>query len=118
MRLRQRGAGMLIVVLLVLTWPPSPCIVAASQSGGDIQGSDANADSMQALFLAETGVERALKRFATGTACRAPALASRTITDLSTIGLGTTATRSHCGNGLTTDFAGAALLADAVPHRR
>jgi hypothetical protein len=107
MRARQRGAGLLIVVLLVLTVAAFAVLVAASQSGGDIHATDANADSLQALFLAETGVERALKRFATGTACNALA---ETITDLSTIGLGTTGYSITLSNGVTTDFAGAALL--------
>ena len=109
MKLRQRGAAMLVVVLLVLTVAAFAVIVAASQSGGDIHGSDANADGMQALFLAESGIERALKRFATGTACGAGL--SETITDLSTIGLGTTSHRIVIGTGETTDFAGVALPA-------
>jgi len=84
MRLRQRGVGMLVVVLLVLIVAAFAVIVAASQSGGDIYGSDANADGLQAMLLAETGIERALKRFATGTACNA--LGPETINDLTTIG--------------------------------
>jgi hypothetical protein len=92
-------------------------IVAANQSGGDVQGSDANADSLQALFLAESGVERQLKRFATGTACASlgdnpatgPVEATHAIVDLSTIGLGTTAYSITLSNGLPTDFGGAAL---------
>jgi hypothetical protein len=109
MRIRQRGAGLLIVVLLLVTVAAFAVIVAASQSGGDIYGSDANADGMQALYLAESGIERALKRFATGTACDV-ALAE-TITDLSTVGLGTTTHQIVIGTGLTTDFAGVALPA-------
>lgn len=109
MRMRQRGVGLLIPVLLVVTVAAFAVIVAASQSAGDIHGSDANADAQQALFVAETGLERALKRFATGTACDG-ALAE-TITDLGTIGLGTTAYRITIAAGLTTDLAGAALPA-------
>jgi hypothetical protein len=109
MRAGQRGAGLLIPVLLVVTVAAFAVIVAASQSGGDIQGTDANADSLQALLVAETGIERALKRFATGTACGGAL--TEAITDLSTIGLGTTAYRIDIGAGLTTDFAGAALPA-------
>jgi hypothetical protein len=107
MRLRQRGIGMLVVVLLVLTVAAFAVVVAASQSGGDVHGSDANADGMQALFLAEAGIERALKRFATGTAC--DGTLAQTITDLSTIGLGTTTHQIVIGTPLTTDFAGVAL---------
>ena len=109
MKLRQRGAAMLVVVLLVLTVAAFAVIVAASQSGGDIHGSDANADGMQALFLAESGIERALKRFATGTACGAGL--AETINDLTTIGLGNGTHRVVIGAGLTTDFAGVALPA-------
>ena len=108
MRLRQCGLGMLVVVLLVLTVAAFAVIVAASQSGGDVHSSDANADSAQALFLAESGIERALKRFATGTACNA---LNETLTDLSTIGLGTTSHQIVIGAGLSTDFAGTALAA-------
>lgn len=109
MKIRQRGAGLLIVVLLLVTVAAFAVIIAASQAGGDIYGSDANADGMQALFLAESGVERALKRFATGTACGAGL--GETITDLSTLGLGTTTHSIVIGTGLTTDFAGVALPA-------
>ena len=119
MSLRQRGLGMLVVVLLVLTVAAFAVIVAASHSGGDVHGSDANADGLQALFLAESGVERALKRFATGTACASlgdnpatgPVEATHTVTDLSTIGLGLTGYSITFSNGLATDFAGAALPA-------
>jgi hypothetical protein len=109
MRTGQSGAGLLIPVVLVVTVAAFAVVVAASQSGADIQGSDANAESLQALFVAETGVERALKRFATGTACGG-ALAEA-ITDLSTIGLGMTAYRITIGAGLTTDFSAANLTA-------
>jgi hypothetical protein len=109
MRARERGAGLLIPVVLVLTVAAFAVIVAASQSRSDIHGSDANADALQALYLAEAGVERALKRFATGTACDAGL--AETISDLSTIGLGSTAFRITIGTALTTDFAGAALVA-------
>jgi hypothetical protein len=109
MRARQRGVGLLIPVVLVVTVAAFAVIVAASQSGGDIQGTDANADSLQALLVAESGIERALKRFATGTACGGAL--TEAITNLSTIGLGTTAYRINIGAGLATDFSGAPLPA-------
>ena len=108
MKARQSGLGMLVVVLLLLTVAAFAVIVAASQSGGDVHGSDANADSAQALFLAESGIERALKRFATGTACGA---LNETVTNLTTIGLGTTTHQIAIGAGFATDFAGTALAA-------
>lgn len=104
MRPRERGASLLIPVMLVITVAAFAVIVAASQSGADAYGSSAQADSVEALLLAETGLERAIKRFATGTACGA---LGETITDLASLGLGgRTITVS---NGLSTDFAGAAL---------
>lgn len=108
MRTGQRGAGLLIPVLLIVTVAAFAVIVTASQSGSDIQSTDANADSIQALYLAETGVERALKRFATGTACGV--LLAQTITDLSTFGLGLTAYTITIGAGLLTDFSGVTAL--------
>lgn len=117
MRARQHGAGLLMAVLLILTVAAFAVLVAASQSGGDIQATDANVDSLQALYLAESGIERQLKRFAQGAVCTAlgdnpatgPVEATHAITDFSTIGLGTTAYSITLVNGVMTDFAGAAL---------
>lgn len=107
--MRHKGAALLVPVLILITVAAFAVVVAASQSGGDIQASDANADGLQALYLADTGLERALKRFATGTACGAAL--GETLTNLATIGLGTTTHRIVIGAGLTSDFAGAALPA-------
>jgi hypothetical protein len=111
MKARQRGASLLIPVLLVIIVGAFAVIVAASQSGSDVQGSDANADSIEALFLAETGIERAIRRFAAGSACSAAGL-SETVTDLSTIGItsGRTITIT-AGPNSGTDFTAAALTA-------
>ena len=108
MRARARGAGLLIAVLLIVTVAAFAVIIGASQSGGDIQGNDALADSIEALYLAESGVERALKRYATGVAncgAVAPTLAE-VITDLNQLGLGAVSGRTiTILEGLTTDFA-------------
>lgn len=110
MKFGQLGASLLIPVLLLVTAGAFAVIVAASQSGGDIQGTDAQADSIEALYLAETGVERATRRFFTGTACNA---LTETVTDLSTIGFQGTgrsiAITSGASSGL--DFGGTALAA-------
>jgi hypothetical protein len=106
MRPAQSGASLLIPVLLLITVAAFGAIVAARQSGSDIQNTDALADSVEALYLAETGVERALKRYATGTACGAAL--GETITNLASIG-GATGRSITVGTGLTTDFSGAAL---------
>ena len=104
MRARARGAGLLIVVLLIVTVAAFAVVVGASRSGGDIQGNDALADSIEALYLAESGVERALKRYATGAAA-CGALGEPPITDLNQLGLGAVSGRTiTILDGLTTDF--------------
>jgi hypothetical protein len=111
MSARQRGASLLIPVLLVITAGAFAVIVAASQSGGDIQGADAQADSIEALFLAETGIERAARRFLAGSPCSAAGLGEN-LADLTSIGIasGRTITISAGANS-SLDFSGAALAA-------
>lgn len=112
MRSRQRGAGLLVAVILIVTVAAFAVIVAASQSAGDVRGNDLQADSVQALYLAETGVERALKRFATGTGCAALAEAIGDLASLQTTG-GTITIIA----GLATDFSGAALVSSQTQCR-
>ena len=106
---RERGASLLIPVILILTAGAFAVVVAASQSGGDIEGSEAQADSMEALFLAETGVERATRRFLAGVACNA---LGETLSNLAEIGIpsGRSITIS-AGPNSATDFSGAVLPA-------
>jgi len=107
MKAQQSGAGLLLPVILVITVAAFAVMVAATQSGSDVQGSDAHADSVEALYLAETGVERALKRFASGVAaCGALA---QSITDLTQIGIASGRTIDILA-GLTTAFDGVTLL--------
>lgn len=106
MKCRQRGAALLVAVILIVTVAAFAVIVAASQSTGDVRGNDLHADSVQALLLAETGVERALKRYATGTGCAALA---EVIGDLAS--LQTTGGTINILAGLTTDFNSVALVA-------
>jgi hypothetical protein len=108
----QRGASLLIPVLLVIIVAAFGVMVAANQSGSDIHGTDVQADSVEALLLAETGMERAIKRFATGTACNA---LGETITDLSALGL--TGRTIAISNGLSTDFSGTALQSASTQCR-
>jgi len=113
MKSRQRGAGLLVAVILIVTVAAFAVIVAASQSGGDVRSNDMHADSVQALLLAETGVERALKRYATGIGCAA--LAEAAIGDLSSLQMagGTI----NILAGLTTDFGGVAFVATQTQCR-
>jgi hypothetical protein len=112
MRARQRGAGLLVAVILVVTIAAFAVIVAASQSGGDARAADLHADSVQALYLAETGVERALKRYATGTACTALAEVINDLSSLQTSGATITIL-----DGLTTDFNDVAFVATQTQCR-
>jgi len=112
MRALQRGAGLLVAVILIVTVAAFAVIVAAGQSGGDVRGNDMHADSLQALYLAETGVERALRRFATGTACAGLA---EVINDLASLQMA--GGRIDILAGLTTDFSGAALVASQTQCR-
>ena len=108
----ERGASLLIPVILILTAGAFATVVAANQSGGDIAGSEAQADSTEALFLAETGVERAMRRFLAGQPCTAAGLAQPPITDLSSLGIATGRSITiTAGASSGTDFAGAALPA-------
>jgi len=111
MRLRERGASLLIPVLLVITVGAFAVVVAATQSGSDIQGTEAQADSTEALFLAETGIERATRRFLGGSACNAGGLGEN-LANLATIGIASG--RSiviTAGPASVNDFSGAALPA-------
>jgi len=112
MRMRERGASLLIPVVVVVTVGAFAVIVAARQSGADIYGTDAQADSVEALLLAETGVERALRRFFGGAACSNAGL-SENLTDLTSIGLGTSGRSISVTAGANSDldFGGAALPA-------
>jgi len=108
---RERGASLLIPVLLVITVGAFAVVVAAGQSGADIQGTNAQADSTEALFLAETGVERATRRFLAGSACSAAGL-SENLANLATIGIASGRTIAiTAGTNSDLDFAGAALPA-------
>jgi hypothetical protein len=107
----QRGASLLIPALLLLTVGAFAVVVAATQAGADIQGTDAQAEASEALFLAETGVERAVRRFLAGSACSAAGLGEN-IADLSTIGLASGRTLAiSAGANSGNDFAGTALAA-------
>lgn len=115
MRSRARGAALLVAVILIVTVAAFAVVVAASQTGSDVQGNDAHADSVEALFLAEAGVERALKRYATEAAACDATLAE-TLTDLAQLGIASGRTISILA-GLATDFNGAALAATRTQCR-
>jgi hypothetical protein len=111
MNAHQRGASLLIPVLLLVTVGAFAVVVAVSQSGADIHGTDAQADATEALFLAESGIERAARRFLAGSACSNAGL-SENLANLATIGFGANRTITiTAGASSGQDFAGAALPA-------
>lgn len=111
MRARQGGASLLIPVLLLLTVGAFAVVVAVSQSGADIHGTDAQSDATEALFLAETGIERAARRFLAGSACSNAGL-SENLANLTTIGFAASRTITiTAGANSVQNFAGAALPA-------
>lgn len=67
----QRGIGLLLTVLLILAVAAFAVLVATSFSGSSVRDTAAQNDSTEAVYLAETAIERALKLFAAGTPCGA-----------------------------------------------
>jgi hypothetical protein len=111
MSCRQRGASLLVPVLLIVTAGAFAVIVAAGQSGGDIHGTDAQAEATEALFLAETGLQRATRRFLAGSACSAAGL-SENLANLATIGIASgRAITITAGANSVRDFGGVLLPA-------
>ncbi len=70
---RQRGAGLLVAALFLLLVIALIGSVSLRLAGTDIADTSLQNNSVEALFLAESGVERALQRLAAGTACAAVA---------------------------------------------
>lgn len=64
----QRGVALLVAVMLLLAVAAIGAIVAGSLSSSEVTDSHYQGASVEALFAAETGVERALKRFSSGNA--------------------------------------------------
>lgn len=65
----QRGAATAMVALFLLVMVAFALLVALTMGASDITDSAAHDDAVEALFLAESGLERASKRFADGTRC-------------------------------------------------
>jgi hypothetical protein len=73
---KQRGAAALITVLFLLIVVAFAVLVSLTMSGSDVSDSTSQHNSIQALFLAESGVERAAALITTGgaAACSATGL--------------------------------------------
>ena len=76
---RSRGMATVTLVLLLLVVITFALALAQKMAGSDITDSAGQDDAVDALFLAESGLERAAKRFADGSACTTAALAEPAI---------------------------------------
>lgn len=68
---RQRGAAMVIGAVFLIVAVLVYGLVALRMAGTSVTDSALVADAAEALFLAESGLERAAQRLANGTACSA-----------------------------------------------
>ena len=75
----SRGVATVTLVLLLLVVITFALALAQKMAGSDITDSAGQDDAVDALFLAESGLERAAKRFADGSACTTAALAEPAI---------------------------------------
>ncbi len=66
---REQGMATLMAVLFLLIVIAFAVLVATSMSGSDITDTSLGQSGVSALFLAESGVERAAARYVAGTAC-------------------------------------------------
>jgi hypothetical protein len=65
---RERGAALLIAVLIIFSIAVFGAIITSSMSASDITDTAAQGAAIEAHFAAETGIERALKQLASGAA--------------------------------------------------
>ncbi len=99
----MRGAATLMAVLFLLIVVAFAVLAAIRMSGSDVIDTSLGQSGLNALLLAESGVERAAARYVSGTACTA----------LSVDGPHTLGQGSFTVNGAySTDFSGAKLPAD------
>lgn len=65
----ERGAATAMLALFLLVMAAFALLIALNMGASDITDSAAHNDATEALFLAESGLERASKRFADGIPC-------------------------------------------------
>lgn len=70
-RTAQRGVAALMAVLFLLFMLGVVLVIANQMAATDVHDSGAQNLSVEALFLAESGLERAVQRYGSGTACGA-----------------------------------------------
>lgn len=70
-RARERGMAALMSILFLLIVVAFAVVIALSMSGSNMNDTAMQHNSVNALFMAESGVERAVQRYGSGTACGA-----------------------------------------------
>lgn len=70
-RFAQRGAGMLLATVFLLVVVALFGLIALRMASTDVTDSAVQSDSIEALFLAESGLERTAQRLVAGTPCTA-----------------------------------------------
>lgn len=96
----QSGIALFVSVLLLIAVAAFGAIMAGAIATSDVSDSTYQGSSVEALYAAETGLERAMKQFETGTACAS-------LNTTQTVAAGRTFTTTA---GVTTAFDGATAL--------
>ena len=66
---RQRGAATILAVMFLVVSVSLMVVAALNMAGSDITDTAMHSDAIEALFIAESGVEHASYQYANGTAC-------------------------------------------------
>lgn len=89
---RQRGVAGMMAMIFLLVVVGFSAVTLLNMSSSDLQDTTAQNDGIAALFLAESGIERASQLFSSGTACSgAPSVLQQPATNYGRGSLGPTA---------------------------
>ena len=111
---QQRGAAALITVLFLLIVVAFAVLVSLTMSGSDVSDSASQHNSVQALFLAESAIERASGRAAAGIACASLAPDTTAFAAGSSTVVAATVVGANCKLRVTGTVAGNTRTVDAV----
>jgi len=110
----QRGAAAMITVLFLLIVVGFAVLVSLDMSGSDVSDSTSQHNSVQALFLAESAIERAAGRYAAATPCASLAPDSASLASGSFTVATATVVGANCQIRATGTAAGNTRTVDAV----
>ena len=102
----QNGAALLITVLLIFAVAVFGAVAVGTMAGGDVSDSAYQGNAVEALYAAETGIERATKQLATAAAGTLSTTCLTGLATTQTVVAGRTFTTLA---GVNTDFASALL---------